>query len=150
MISLQDRLFADERIIHHTGLHWTLLFGPGILIVIGGLSIPSKGLNAVILVVIGVVWTLLFGVSLQRSELAVTQKRILVNMGFLWKRTYDIPLDAIAMIDTYQPTLGKILDFGKIMIRLAKGRRYSFRMVRAPGAFVQKVREQIALRAHEG
>jgi len=35
------------------------------------------------------------------------------------RRSYDIPLTQIELVDTYQPSLGKFLNFGKIILGLA-------------------------------
>jgi len=117
---------------YRTRLHWVMLFGPAVLMIVAGLSIPARGPTAVVFLVLGVVWGIFSSVSLERSEFILTRSRFLVKTGFPWRRSYDLPFTEIEGIDVYQPTLGKILNFGKVTIKTIGRRRTSFRMVRDP------------------
>jgi hypothetical protein len=80
---------------------------------------------------------------LHGSELGLTQKRVLINAGFLTLKAYDIPLNEIVAIDYYQPTLGSMLDFGKIIIIQNRQSRCIIRFVSSPADFVTEVRQQV-------
>ncbi len=138
-------LSQDEHVIYLTGFHKAIFLGPAMVLIIGGISIPSRGISALILLMIGVAWAFASIMSYRRSGFTVTNKRIIANYGFPWKRKYDIPISAIEYIDTHQPALGAILNFGKIIIKRNGGLVHSIRMIPSPIEFAKKVQEQINL-----
>jgi hypothetical protein len=123
---------AGEQVKFRTGLHWAMLLGPALFMGIAGLSIPSKGINAVILLAVATIWGIFGSISLHTSEIVLTQDRIIAKTGFPWRRFYDIPYENITGISVYQPTLGKFLDFGKITFILKGGKKKSLRIVKSP------------------
>jgi hypothetical protein len=140
---IDDNLIEKECVIYRTKLHWATLLGPAVLIVLAGLWIPSKGMSALVLLALGVMWGIFSSVSLQSSEIGVTDKRLLLRVGFPLKRTYDIPLEKILMVDIYQPSLGKFLNFGKIIMQSANGKRYAFRMIASPIELRDELTKQV-------
>jgi len=62
----------------------------------------------------------------------VTRSRFLAGVGFPWRRSHDLPLTDIEGVDVYQPSLGKLLNFGKLKLRTKDGKRLSFRLVKDP------------------
>ena len=143
MSYIDDNLKENEHIVYRTGLHWATLLGPAMLMIIGGISIPSRGASGLVLFGLGLLWGVLSYISYQTSEVGITDKRLLLRVGFPLRRTYDIPLTQIAMVDTYQPSLGKFLNFGKIIIGLDGGKRGAFRMVDSPLDFRANLEKQV-------
>jgi membrane protein YdbS with pleckstrin-like domain len=135
---------TENGVLYRTGCHWAMFFGPLLLIVIGGLAFSSQGLDALALVAFGIIWGFFAYRSLQRSQIRLTGDRLLVDAGFLRVVSYDIPLDKIMAIEFYQPSLGSMLSFGKIMIDRAGARRHNIRFVSDPAELVMRVRQQIA------
>jgi uncharacterized membrane protein YdbT with pleckstrin-like domain len=140
---IEDHLIENERVIYRTTLHWAILLGPGMIIVLAGLWIPSKGMSALTLLALGVIWGVVSTVSLQTSEIGVTDKRLLLRVGFPLRRKYDISLEKIQIVDIYQPSLGKFLNFGKIIIQSAGGKRYAFRMISSPIDLRDEIARQV-------
>ena len=143
MSYIDDKLKENERVVYRTKLHWAMLLGPGTLMVIGGLSLPSKGLSGLILFGIGFAWAILSTISFQTSEIGITDQRLLLRTGFPMRRTYDIPLTQIELVDTYQPSLGKFLNFGKVILGLEGGKRGAFRMIDSPLEFRAQLEKQV-------
>jgi len=143
MDSIDSKLTKDETIIYRTICHWALFFGPILVIIIGGLALKSQGFPAIVLTAFGLIWSIFAYVSFRRSEIGLTQKRILINAGFPLLKSYNISLNKIVAIDYYQPTLGSMLDFGKIIIVYNRQSRSVVKFVSSPAEFVTKVREQI-------
>jgi|EPASupsiteSAE347_1022098.scaffolds.fasta_scaffold01385_5 uncharacterized membrane protein YdbT with pleckstrin-like domain len=140
-INLQE----NERIVYRTGLHWAMFLGPAMVLIISGVSVPSQGLGALILLIIGVLWSASSIMSYRNSEFLITNRRFLARFGFPWKKVYDMPLTTIENIDMYQPTLGSFLNFGKILIRRTGGAGHSIRMIPKPIEFAKTIQEQILL-----
>ena len=62
---IDDNLSGDEKIVYRTGLHWVTFCGPAMLLFLAGVSIPSKGMSAIVLFIIGLVWAILSYITLQ-------------------------------------------------------------------------------------
>jgi hypothetical protein len=143
MNSVDSKLTKDETIIYRTKCHWAMFLGPMLVIIIGALALKSQGIHAMALIAFGLVWGIFSYVSLLRSEIGLTGKRVLINAGFPLLKSYDIPLNAITAIDFYQPSLGAMIDFGKITIVYDRGSRCIIRFVSSSAKFVTEVRQQI-------
>jgi membrane protein YdbS with pleckstrin-like domain len=144
MTDVNEDLLENERVVYQTRLHWTLLLGPAMLIILGGLSFPAKGSKALVLVAIGVVWGILSYIKLNHSLIRVTNQRVIIRASLLTRRPYIISLADISFIDTYQPSLGAMLNFGKITIIHGAKFKSVFRLVSSPNEFAAAVRGQIA------
>lgn len=140
----ETALGEKERLLYTARMHWVLLLGPATLLIIGGLSIPSKGLSAVVLCAIAIAWGVLCYRSYVNSQIRLTDRRVLVTRGGLYRRTHDILLSDISLIDSYQPSLGTILNFGKITIVHGGKFKSVCRMIVSPVELVARVRDQAA------
>jgi hypothetical protein len=143
MNSIDSRLEENETIIYRTQCHWAILLGPAFVIFIGGLALRPQGLSAIILMAFGFLWGTLSYFNLRASELALTNRRLLIHAGFPIMKSYDIPLGEVAAVDFYQPSLGSMLNFGKIIMVRRTKRRSVVRFVSSPAEFVAKARERI-------
>ena len=68
------------------------------------------------LIAFGLIWGIFSYIRLRRSEIGLTRNKILINVGFPLKKSFDILLNEIIFIDYYQPPLGSMLNFGKILV----------------------------------
>ena len=131
----------EEPVLFSARRHWAVFFPPFVLLIFAGLSVPSKGTNAWIIIGISLVWIILTSISYQASEIRLTRTKILVTVGLPRKKTSFILLSAIGAADVYQPALGKLLDFGRVRLRLTDRNTRYIRMVSAPGALAAKISE---------
>ena len=121
-----------EKTVYSTKLHWITVAPPALLMILSGLSISSKGMGAVVVLAISLIWAILSSISLERSEFLVTAEMIVVRTGFPVRRSYDLSLTEVEGAQVYQPSLGKVLNFGKLTVKMKNGKRLSFRLVRDP------------------
>jgi len=148
MNSIDDKLTKNETIIYRAKYHWAVLLGPVLVILIGELAVRSQGYHAMALIAFGLIWGIFSYISLRRSEIGLTRNKVLINVGFPLNKSYDILLNEIMSIDFYQPSLGSMLDFGKIIIVDKGKKKRAFRLVASPAEFVKEVHQQIiALRS---
>jgi hypothetical protein len=145
MADHNTELLENEWIVYQTRLHWVLFLGPIMLIIVGGLSFPAKGLSALVLAGIGIAWGAISYIKFNYSYIRVTNKRVLIRVGFLVRQPYSISLSDISYVDFYQPSLGSMLNFGKITIIHGKKFKSVFRMVSSPGELVTAVRGQLSV-----
>jgi membrane protein YdbS with pleckstrin-like domain len=145
MADHDTELLENERVVYQTRLHWVLFLGPATLIIFGGLSLPAKGLPALVLIALGFAWGILAYIKFCYSLIRITDKRVLIRVGFLVRKPYTISLTDISYVDFYQPSLGAMLNFGKITIIHGQKFKSVFRMVSSPREFVAAVNAEIAI-----
>lgn len=97
-------LLPDEKIVYQARVSlWSLV--P--LIVVG---------LALIFAVVGVFFLLLALLSYATTELAITNKRVIVKSGFISRRTIELNLGKIESIQVKQGVFGRIFNYGTIIL----------------------------------
>jgi uncharacterized membrane protein YdbT with pleckstrin-like domain len=98
-------LINDERVIYRARISkWSLW--PYILF--GTLLLPAFGAGLVLWLWAWVVYT--------TTELAITNKRAIAKTGLIQRRTIEMFLEKIESIQVDQGVLGRLLDFGTVII----------------------------------
>jgi hypothetical protein len=147
MKATDNKVKSNERIIYKARLHWGMLLGPVIILLFSWLLSGSRGPQAIALAAFGAIWGILSYIDLRISEIILTENRLLINIGFPVKKHFDISLIDITNFDFYQPSLGSILNFGKVIFVLKDKKKKAFRFIHSPGELVRQVHIQaIALR----
>lgn len=102
---VEGALVADERVVHigHISL-WSLWH----LLVFGVVLLPALGLGLVLLAVAYVRY--------KSTELSVTTKRVIVKHGFIRRRTVEINLNKVESIQVDQGVLGRVFNFGTLVV----------------------------------
>ena len=102
---VEGALVKDERLVHsgHISL-WSMWH----LIALGIVLIPAFGL--------GLVFLVMAYVRYKSTELAVTTKRVIVKHGFIRRQTVEINLSKVESIQVDQGVLGRLFNFGTLVI----------------------------------
>ena len=101
---IDSTLGRDERVLHTGNISlWSL--AP--LILVGVLTLPI----AVGLVILGVVY-----VRYKSTEIAVTNRRIVIKLGFISRRTLEINVGKVESVQIEQGILGRLFGFGTLII----------------------------------
>ncbi|MBP7529779.1 MAG: PH domain-containing protein [Syntrophorhabdaceae bacterium] len=143
MTETRDEVKEAEPVVYRTTIHWAALLGPGMLFIMGGVSVRARPLAALIMIGLALVWGLLSIHNLRASEFAIGTSRLTIRIGFPFKRFYEFPFSQIAGADYHQPALGVILNFGKVMIMHTTGKTIVFRLVAKPNDFVERLRREV-------
>jgi uncharacterized membrane protein YdbT with pleckstrin-like domain len=77
------------------------------------------------------------------TEIAVTNRRVLVKVGLLTRRSIEIMLSKIESIRVEQSLVGRMLSFGTIVVRGTGGTPEPFAKIAHPLEFRRNVQEQI-------
>lgn len=136
-------LQPDERPLHQTNIHWMALTGPVIgavllLIVIVPIAIFAAWRDfywAWILVAIPTTILVSAAVTVRTSELVITDRRVLIKVGFIQRRTFEMFISKIESVAVYQSMLGRLFDYGTVEIRGTGGSSESFATIAAPLPF---------------
>jgi hypothetical protein len=102
---IEGALVSGEQIVH-TGR--VSLWGLWHLIALGVLLLPAFG--------IGLIFLVIAYIRYKSTELAVTTKRIIVKSGFIRRQTVEINLSKAESIQVDQGILGRMFDFGTLVI----------------------------------
>src|SRR3954467_7523552 len=102
---VEGALVKDEKIIYlgHISL-WALWH----LIALGVILLPAFG--------IGLIFLIRAYVRYKTTELAITSKRVIVKFGFIRRSTVEINLHKVESVQVDQEVLGRIFNFGTLII----------------------------------
>jgi uncharacterized membrane protein YdbT with pleckstrin-like domain len=136
-------LQPDEQVRYVGRLHWTIyrnaiLFGILALIVAGFAMSLSDNPRTLTLTVGGIlaIFALLsfLGTWFVRTstEIVVTDKRIIHKVGWISRRTEEINITKVETVDVAQGIVGRIFDFGTVLIRGIGGSWEPLRRVASP------------------
>lgn len=117
-------LAKDEKIIHlgHISL-WSLTH----LIALGVVLLPVVGL--------GLIFLVKAYIRYKTTELAITSKRVIVKFGFIRRRTVEININKIESIQVDQGVLGRMFDYGTLVIAGAGDSQAPIAGISAPMKF---------------
>jgi membrane protein YdbS with pleckstrin-like domain len=146
-------LQADERALHKTTLHWMVLIVPIFvslftLLVIGpiGMIAAWKGQSWLwLLLVIPVAILASAILGMKTSELVITDRRVLIKVGFIQRQTFEMFISKIESVAVTQGMLGRFFNYGTVEIRGTGGSSESFATIAAPLKFrdaIQLVQSQ--------
>ena len=136
-------LQADEKPLHQTNIHWMALSGSVIgallsLIVIVPIAMFAAWKDfywAWFLVVIPVGILVSASVTVRTSELVITDRRVLIKVGFIQRHTFEMFISKIESVAVFQSMLGRVFDYGTVTIRGTGGSSESFATIAAPLQF---------------
>ena len=137
-----------ENVVYRTRLHWAVLlaslaafvFAVWLLFTRNEVLVPTGGLLLVLLVATLAITSL---IARATSEFAVTNKRVLIKIGWLRRQSLETLLSKIETIRVEQGVLGRALDYGTIIISGTGGSKEPFRTIASPMEFRRAVQEQI-------
>jgi uncharacterized membrane protein YdbT with pleckstrin-like domain len=161
-------LVPGETLLYRTRHHWLVLLGP----VVGGLSLlvpgfallleaiatrDSAGLvvgNSTIspkvmtmigaILVVAAIITFSYGVAKRNAtEMAVTNRRVLIKTGMASRRTLDLMLSRVESIGVEESAAGRMLGYGSVIVRGTGGTPEPFLMIAHPQEFRRAVQQQI-------
>lgn len=132
-----------ESVLYRTTIHWVALLGPVMLFVIGGVSVRSRLVAALVMMGLAVIWGIFSIHNPRASEFAVHASKLTIRIGFPLRHFYEFPYSQLAGAEFSQPALGVILNFGKIMLIQSTGEVIVFRMVAKPNELVERLRREI-------
>ena len=102
---VEDALVDGERVVHQGRLSlWSVWH----LLLFGLVLLPAFG--------IGLIFWVMAYVRIKSTELAVTSKRLIVKYGFIRRSTIEINIGKVESIQVDQGVLGRMLDFGTLVI----------------------------------
>ena len=110
---VNNNLGRNERVVYEAKIHWVHFFSIKALLTLFISPIIDR-------------WT---------SEFAITNKRVIIKVGLLRRRTLEMNLSKIESINVNQTIIGRILRFGDIVVVGTGGTKEPFSCIGAPIKF---------------
>lgn len=146
MSYLDKHLLENEKILYRTQLHWVVFLWPLILALLAVIFMLQMSVLSIMgyifLVAAGVMWVQAT-VAYYTTEFGLTNKRVLLKMGFIQRSSLEILLSKIESIQVYQSILGRFLNYGTVIISGTGGSKDPFTRIADPFVFRRKVQEQL-------
>jgi len=149
MSYVETNLIPGEQVFYKTGLHWSVLVGPvlfGAIFGLVGLFLLFAGDTRIVgflfLVFAGLL-ILLGYLARKATEMAVTNKRIIIKVGLLSRRTLELLLSKVESIGVEESLVGRMLGYGSVVVRGTGGTPERFNTIAHPIEFRKQVQQRV-------
>jgi hypothetical protein len=162
MSYVESNLVPGETVIYQTRLHWIVMFWhvvlgclllalPGTLLLYYAFSqtgIDNRTLHimeggGVALLVCGIVAILMGMARRNATEMAVTNRRVVIKTGLASRKTIEMLLNKVESIEVTETAFGRILGYGSIVVIGTGGTPEPFHKVAHPLEFRSQVQQQV-------
>jgi hypothetical protein len=122
-------LQPGETIAYRARLHWIIYFG-GLVLIVAAIALaiaavvlktPSIQISllvgAMIALFLGLFQMIRAWIVAVNTEIIVTTRRVIYKTGFISRNTVEMNLDKVESVLVQQGILGRMLDFGTVIIR---------------------------------
>lgn len=116
---VDSNLISGEKVVYEGKLHW------------------------IVFVSLGAIFTLWIGPLIQwfTNEYAITNKRIIVKVGFISRTTLELNHLRVESVNVNQTILGRILGYGTLVVIGTGGTTQPFRRISRPLEFRKAFQE---------
>ena len=140
MSYVDSSLIQDEQVVFRTRLHLIIFFIPIVLLAISVcLFVYTVPLAAESVLAVAILWFLVKYVDYASSEFAVTNKRVIIKVGVLRRRTVEMLNTKVEAVSVNQGILGRILGYGNIVVTGTGGTNEPFNGISSPLEFRRAV-----------
>jgi uncharacterized membrane protein YdbT with pleckstrin-like domain len=147
MSYVDPHFLRDEIVIYRTQLHWKVFIIPiavtVIFLAVFVLTVAKTGYRhlELLLLIPAVFFILNAFITRRSSEFAVTNKRVIMKAGVIQTSSLEILLNKVEALAVNQTLLGKMLNYGDIIITGSGGTKELYKGIEDPLAFRKAVQE---------
>lgn len=163
---IKETLLKDEKLVYFTRPHG-IIYAPGVLALIVAILFYEFGPSCFLLcldlwrdyylyeicgftaLVIGIYWVVLAYISYRTSEYGVTNKRVIMKKGWIRRSSLEVFLRRLEGVDINQTILGRILNYGTLVITGMGGSHNFYTNVPKPLEFRRYIQRQVDLLIEE-
>ena len=142
MSYVDQSLMPNERVTFRTRLS-SILFAAPLAVAVVGVGLLAVGALAralgLLLLLVALLWALARYVSLVTSEFAVTDKRVIMKVGVLKRRTLEMQLSKVEALAVDQGIGGRLFHYGDIVVSGTGGTQERFSQIGRPLEFRRAV-----------
>jgi uncharacterized membrane protein YdbT with pleckstrin-like domain len=150
----EKHLMEGERIVHRARLHRVIFVPPLVLALLGAVAAVlihvylenpvAAGIVGAAFLIVALLVAFPRFIRYMSSEFAVTNKRVIVKVGFVQRQTLELVLAKVETIGVEQTVLGRMLNYGTIIITGTGGTKEPFKDIANPIKFREQVQSQLA------
>jgi uncharacterized membrane protein YdbT with pleckstrin-like domain len=146
---VESNLIPGEQVLYKTGLHWIVFFWPALFAAflgLGGLPLLFLRDGTIVgffFLVFAGLFILLGYLIMKATEMAVTNKRIVIKTGLLTRKTFELLLSKVESIGVEEGVLGRMLGYGSVVVRGTGGTPEPFKNVVHPLEFRRQVQQRV-------
>lgn len=136
---IETNLLSDEQLVYTARLHWIIFLKPFALVFLGLIFLFIQPFIGAVVIIIGLAASVPPLVDYMSSEFGVTNKRVIIKVGFVRRRTLELLLRHVETISVDQSVTGRIFDFGSLTLTGTGGVAELFHNVRSPLEFRRRI-----------
>jgi hypothetical protein len=145
---IDQYLMPGENVVYRTRLHWAVFLPPLVWFIFAICLFFTRNTAAATvgaLLLMFAVFPLAITSLIARatSEFAVTNKRVLIKVGWIRRHSLETLLSKVEGIRVEQSVFGRMWDYGTIVVSGTGGSKEPFRRIASPMQFRREVQEQI-------
>jgi uncharacterized membrane protein YdbT with pleckstrin-like domain len=154
MSYVEEHLLPAESIIYRGALHWIVYATPsllvlallalGVLVAINFSSMWGAGIAALAIIPLVTAY-----ITYASAEFAVTNKRVVIKVGWIQRNTVEILLSKVEAIGVDQSITGRLLNYGSITVTGTGGTDERFHRLARPLEFRRQVQAQVSAEESE-
>jgi len=151
MSYVNDQLLPDETVKYRARLHRIIFLVPTIvglllaLVAVGLFATQDTAVFGVLMLVLAAVPFLWSYITHKTSEFAVTDRRVIIKVGWIQRRTLETMLNKVEGVGVDQGVLGRLLGFGTITVTGTGGTKEAFTNIAAPLEFRRQLQGQLSI-----
>lgn len=155
----RSTLQPNETPLYQTSVHWIIFVGAGIIALIllvffvlpmaVAIQTGSNSAGGWLALMLPLFVVLPAVITYLTSELVITDRRVLIKVGFIRRRTLEMFISKIESVGVNQGLVGRLLDYGTVTIRGTGGSAEPFRKIAHPLEFrncVQRIQSHSDIR----
>ena len=157
---IENNLVPGEQVIYKTGYHWIVIFWSIVLSLIfaalGAGALYEAFLDSAradykqafeiggsVALSVGAIILMQGIVRRGSTEVAVSNKRVLIKTGVLARKSIEVLLGKVESIGVEESAMGRMLGFGSVVVRGTGGTFETFHNISHPDEFRRQVQGQI-------
>ena len=150
MSYVDSQLLPGEKVRYRARIHKLMFLGPALLaffavvLMIIVARAEKGGPIGFIFFLISLGWFLIAFISYKTSEFAVTNKRVMIKIGWIRRRIMETMLSKVEAIGVEQGIMGRMLDYGSITVTGTGGTKEPFQNIGNPLEFRRQVQAAIS------
>lgn len=146
MSYVQKTLLPEEKILYYTKPHFIIFYPVFIWLAMATgflycVNIPI--IFGYVLLLVSMISCINSLINYYCSEYAITNKRVIMKVGFIHRKSIEIFLDRIESVRVEQSIIGRIVGYGSVSIDGTGGTQDPFLYIPKPLEFRNSVQQQI-------
>jgi uncharacterized membrane protein YdbT with pleckstrin-like domain len=118
MSYVDSNLLPGEKVIIKAKIHWIVFVSSILTGIIAWFSYAKLGqpLLTLVIAVFALADFITATIRYYFTELAVTDRRVIVKLGFIKRDTYELNVNRVTTLNVDQSVLGRLFDYGDITV----------------------------------